>query len=87
MPKFTETYTFHMSSEDGVRLWVNGQLLIDNWTEHKATLNSNTIALEAGKLYDIKLEFFAKGGGEARLYWSSPSQPMAIVPQNQLYSQ
>ena len=31
-PAFTETYTFHVTADDGVRLWVGGELLIDRWT-------------------------------------------------------
>ena len=31
-PQFGETYTFHVTADDGVRLWVRGQLLIDRWS-------------------------------------------------------
>ena len=34
VPRFAETYTFYTQSDDGVRLWVNGQLLIDDWNKH-----------------------------------------------------
>ena len=34
MAPVTGTYTFTTPSDDGVRLYVNGQLLIDNWTDH-----------------------------------------------------
>ena len=30
-PKISDTYTFYMLADDGVRLWVDGQLLIDKW--------------------------------------------------------
>src|SRR5262245_52618675 len=33
-PRYSETYRFYTTSDDGVRLWVNGQLVIDNWTDH-----------------------------------------------------
>jgi len=45
----SETYTFYTTSNDGVRLWVNNQLVIDNWTSHAATENKGTIALQAGQ--------------------------------------
>ena len=32
-PEFSETYTFHTTGNDGVRLWVNGVLLVDDWNE------------------------------------------------------
>lgn len=74
VPQFTETYTFYTVSDDGMRLWVNGNPLIDNWTNHAPTENTATIALTAGQSYSIKLEYFENGGGAvAKLHWSSPS--------------
>jgi hypothetical protein len=44
-----------------------------------------TIALEAGKKYDIKLEIYKSGRrGLCRLLWSSPSQPRQIIPAENL---
>ena len=85
--KYSELYTFYTTSDDGVRLWVNGQLLIDNWTPHAATVNQATIQLVAGQAYDIKLEYFqAAGGAEIAMEWSSPSQAREIVPFDALYA-
>jgi hypothetical protein len=85
-PQFSETYTFHTISDDGVRLWVNSQLLVDNWTAHTTTTNSGSLTLAAGQFYDLKLEYFESAGGAvAKLEWSSPSQPRQIVPQSSLY--
>jgi glucose/arabinose dehydrogenase len=87
-PQFSETYTFYTVSDDGVRLWVNGQQIINNWTNHAPTENSGTIALAAGQRYDIRMEFFENGGGAtARLLWSSPSVPKAVVPSARLFAQ
>ena len=86
-PRFSETYTFTTVSDDGVRLWVNGQELINDWTYHGATTDTGTITLQAGQRYNIKMEFFQGGGGaEAHLSWSSDSQQSQIIPQSQLYS-
>lgn len=86
-PRFSETYTFFTSSDDGIRLWVNGQKLIDNWTEHSATENFATIDLQAGQKYDIKLEYFEQQGlAVSKLLWSSSTQMKEIVPQSQLFS-
>jgi hypothetical protein len=82
----TQTYTFSTISDDGVRLWVNGQQLINNWTDHAATRNSGTIALTAGRRYDIRLELYENAGNAtAQLFWATSSQPRQIVPQAQLY--
>ena len=36
-PLYSQEYTFYTVSDDGVRLWVNGVKLIDNWSDHAAT--------------------------------------------------
>jgi len=85
-PQFPETYTFTTVSDDGVRLWVNGKQLIDNWMPHGTTEDNGTLALEAGKRYDLKLEYFqGSGGGSIKLLWSSPSQPRQLIPASRLY--
>jgi glucose/arabinose dehydrogenase len=86
--QFSQTYTFYTQSDDGVRLWVNGQQLVNNWTNHSTTENSGTIALTAGQRYDIRMEFFENtGAAVARLLWSSASTAKAVVPTTRLYPQ
>lgn len=83
---YTQTYTFSTTSDDGARLWINGQELVNNWRDHAATVNSGTIALTAGQKYDVKYEFYQNAGAaEALLAWSSPSQASQIIPTSQLY--
>ena len=43
-----QTYTFYTSTDDGVRLWVNGVLLINHWSDQSNTEWSGSIALVAG---------------------------------------
>jgi glucose/arabinose dehydrogenase len=84
--QFSATYTFYTQSDDGVRLWVNGQQLVDNWTLHGTTENSGTIVLTAGQRYAIRMEFFENtGAATARLLWSSTSTAKAVVPATRLY--
>ncbi len=73
-PAYTETYTFYTDSDDGVRLWVNGQLLIDNWTDHGATEDSATLALVAGQKYTIKMEYYDSS-------WQCGRQAAVVQPQ------
>ena len=85
-PLFNETYTFYTTTDDGVRLWVNGQLLIDHWVPQSPTTWSGSITLQAQQLYSIELDYFQAGGGAvASLAWSSPSTAQTIIPQTQLY--
>jgi regulation of enolase protein 1 (concanavalin A-like superfamily) len=85
-PVYSQTYTFYTTTDDGVRLWVNNQLLIDKWIDQGPTEWSGNITLSAGVKYTIKMEYYENGGGaSAKLAWSSPSTPKAIIPQIQLY--
>lgn len=85
---FTGTYTFYTVSDDGVRLWVNNQLLVSNWTNHAAMENSGAITLSAGQRYPIRMEFYENGGlATARLLWSSASITKSVIPRARLYPQ
>lgn len=87
IPQFTETYTFSTMTDDGARLWVNNQLIVDNWN-YVPVLTEKTgipINLVAGQKYDIRLEYYERSGGAyAYLYWSSPRQAHQIIPQSAL---
>lgn len=83
---FGETYTFYVRSDDGVRLWVNGQLVIDKWIDQGPTEYSATVALTAGQKADVRMDFYENGGGAvAQLSWSSARTAKQIIPQSQLY--
>ena len=86
-PQFTGTYTFYTVSDDGVRVWVNGQQIVNNWTNHAPTENSGTIALTAGQRYDIRMEMFENAGGAtARLLWSHASVAKQVIPSARLFT-
>ncbi|NJM16451.1 MAG: DUF1593 domain-containing protein [Bacteroidales bacterium] len=87
-PLYTETYTFETETDDGARLWVNGQEMFTGaWKDQGPTKYSGTIGLTAGQKYDIVFEFYENGGGAlAALRWSSASQAYQIISQSQLYS-
>lgn len=81
-----ETYTFYTQADDGVRLWVNNELIIDDWQQHGVIEHSGSIDLEAGQFYDIKLEYFEnKGSASVSLLWSSESQAKEVIPTSFLY--
>ena len=84
-PRYSETYTFYTRTDDGARLRINGKLLIDNWTTHPVTEDSAQITLSGGQRYALEMEYFqANAGAEARLLWSSQSQPKEAIPRSQL---
>ncbi|MFH1719871.1 MAG: carbohydrate binding domain-containing protein, partial [Planctomycetota bacterium] len=68
--------------DDGVRLWVDGELLVDNWVDRGAAEDWGTIDLIAGNTYSLVMEYYENtGGATAELRWSSPRTPKALVPQ------
>ena len=84
----SDTYTFITTTDDGVRLWVNGQSVIDHWALQGATDRSGTIALTANTKYNILMEYFENGvSASAQLSWSTAGGgvPREIIPQSQLY--
>ncbi|HEX7577445.1 MAG TPA: PA14 domain-containing protein, partial [Verrucomicrobiae bacterium] len=85
-PQYSETYFFDVRSDDGCRLWVNDQLLIDKWVGQGATDWTNALALQGGTRYNIRLEYLQTGGSaQAHLYWYGADQSKQIIPNTCLY--
>jgi len=89
----SETYTFYTQGDDGIKLWVDNELVIDTWTWSKTwhvtqppiEFGSGDIALTAGQQYEIKLEHYEHGGtAMCKLSWSTPTMPQEIVPSRYL---
>ncbi len=84
VPKVTDTYTLMTGSDDGVRVYVNDQLLISDWTVHGPREDTAKVALVAGRAYRIKVEYYENGYGFAtvKLYWTSPQVPREYIPED-----
>ncbi len=83
-PVDTATYTFYTDVAGGVRLWINGQQLVNNWTLHSLATNSGKITLTGGTSYDITMEYqVGTQSAVAKLSWSA-SFAKSIVPQSVL---
>ncbi|MDR0507504.1 MAG: T9SS type A sorting domain-containing protein [Dysgonamonadaceae bacterium] len=88
-PPFTGHYAFYVTA-DGVRLWVNNELIIDKLqgTNNPATYKGKIYSLAAGEKYDIKLEYLEKSGvAQCKLEWASAFLAREVVPQSQLYKE
>ncbi len=75
---------FFTQSDDGVRLWVDGNLVINDWNKHGVKLNRGFINLQEG-FHEIKMEYFEwNGQATARLLWVEPgkSHPEVISPKD-----
>ncbi|MFO0915348.1 MAG: PA14 domain-containing protein [Pirellulales bacterium] len=76
-------YAFHTVSNDGIRMWVDDQLLIDNWTDHSETEDTGRVKLKAGQQHPVRIEYFYNGGqGVTRLMWTPPGKKKELVPAN-----
>jgi regulation of enolase protein 1 (concanavalin A-like superfamily) len=78
----TGTYMFRTNSDDGVRVWLNNDLIIDSWVDQSATYHASAgIDLEAGTTYPIRVEYYENGGDAVcQLYWRYPDQAEVAVP-------
>jgi len=66
-----ENIKLYVISDDGIRVWFDDKLVIDQWKDQGSTMISANINVEAGKSYSIKIEFYESGGGaECRFGWS-----------------
>ncbi len=82
------SYVFQTRSDDGVRLWIDNRLVIDNWTLHSPTTNNSAaITLEGGRAYQIRLEFYENAGGAViSLRWRLPGSTVYVpIPATALY--
>ncbi|MCL5279076.1 MAG: PA14 domain-containing protein, partial [Planctomycetes bacterium] len=76
-----ETFTFITTSDDGVRLFLDGRRIINNWTDHGTTDNRAQVNLVAGQTYRIVMEYYENtGGAVAQLSWESPTIARQIIP-------
>jgi hypothetical protein len=74
-------YRFFTESDDGVRLWIDGRRLVDDWTAHATKENaSEEIELEGGP-HALRLEYFnAQGAATVRLRCQGPGLEKQLVP-------
>ncbi|NBV85269.1 MAG: hypothetical protein EBS01_03160, partial [Verrucomicrobia bacterium] len=85
LPPVTGLYTFYTQSDDGVRLWVNGNLLVNSWTSHALKEDSATVQLTAGEAVDIRLEYYEDPGvAVCKLLWSAPGLSKEVIPAGRL---
>jgi PA14 domain len=84
-PRYSERYTLSVRSDDGVRLYVDGAIVIDDFTRHAATTRHADVDLTAGRKHEIELEYHdAVRLASVTLEWKSASQPREVVPRERL---
>jgi PA14 domain len=81
----TGSLSITIRSDDGVRVWHNQQLVIDDWLVHTQKDNRYTINAVAGTWYDLRIDYFeAKGNAAISLSWEADGLAKSIVPPSAL---
>ncbi|MFE3394847.1 glycoside hydrolase family 3 C-terminal domain-containing protein [Kitasatospora indigofera] len=74
-PPTTGSYQFSLNSDDGSRLIVGGQQVINNWYNQGPTTRTGSVTLTAGQPVSIEVDYYQAGGGSsASLGWQVPGQ-------------
>ena len=78
---WTDTYHFVARASDGVRLWIDGQLIINDWVDRSVSRSSGEIGLTAGRKHSFVLEYY-QGFNNAiiELMWENSLLPEQLVP-------
>lgn len=73
-PTISGMYKIGVNSDDGVRLWLKDEMVVDEWHNRGATTDQVDIEMTAGEKYAITLEYFDNGGdATCQLLWKAPS--------------
>jgi hypothetical protein len=71
----TGDYNFHVVTDDGVRLWVDDKLVVDEWYDHPAQTYTAAVNLTEG-WHRLKMEYYEHGGtAQASLWWERVEAP------------
>jgi hypothetical protein len=83
-PDATEEYTLYLPCEGQARLWLDGELIIDQWLQHQQ--QQKKIRLIKNNLYNIKVEFAKEWGRAAiALQWESAHHAKGTIPSQYLF--
>ncbi|MEM7306862.1 MAG: PA14 domain-containing protein [Planctomycetota bacterium] len=77
-------WTFYTTSDDGSRLYVDDELVVDNWGNHPMRERSGEVNLIAGR-HAIEVVMYEQGGGEGlEVAWAGPGLPKGAIPSSAL---
>ncbi len=85
-PQFSELYTFTVTADDGARLWVDDQLIVQRTFFQGTGEMRGQIKLKGGHRVNLRLEYLQiSGNASVKLEWASASQTRQVVPTLRLY--
>ena len=77
---WADNWTFHLTSDDGTELWIDGQSVVTNHGMHGMVERTGWVDLDAG-LHDLRVEFYQGGGPHGlKLAWSTSNLSKIPVP-------
>jgi GH35 family endo-1,4-beta-xylanase len=83
----TGDHTFYLHATGGVRLWINGLPLVDQWNEPSEVQAAAQLQLVSGRRYDVLLEFRETAGlASIHLQWGVNGSPPTTIPLAQQFS-
>jgi mannan endo-1,4-beta-mannosidase len=78
---YNQSYKLTAHSGDGVRVFIDGVKVVDDWTAHQDRDATGNVTLTNTRPHDIVVEyFFVTGWAVMRLSWESASQASEIIP-------
>jgi len=83
-PRASDAYTFATVSDDGVRLFVDGSLVIDDWNDHAVYTNRARVELKKGVAHQIRLEYYEHGGDAVVKFGLSLTDERLLEPARSL---
>jgi hypothetical protein len=85
--ELTETYTFYVTYDDGLRLSLNGTQYIDNWEGNGTSSSNFSVSPSGGDMLELLLEYReVQGPASVKLYYSSSSVVKRILPSARLFN-
>ena len=80
VPSVSGKYAVGMTADDGCRLYLDGQMIIDRWVDQAGVTTTAEMDLVAGRVYDVRVEYYENvGGAMARLGWVT-CMPSVLLP-------
>jgi hypothetical protein len=80
-PEATDDYTLFVNADDGVRLWLDGTLLLDWWRVSPRPI-ATTVSLEGGRGYDLVIEYYDfVARALLDVSWKRPGTPRTAIPE------
>lgn len=81
MPPASGRYVLHITVDDGMRIWLNDQLILDEWRPQPVRTFTTSVGLKAGEPYKLRVDYFQDIlDTSARVTWERPDVPLTPPP-------